>query len=101
MGASWRVKEASGSVRLDACIRTNYAWPIVLRGVVRPVISTSSCFARVLLRFGRFSKANNRAYLVIYEVSVKYDGFGVVREFSALHSILLFLGLKLMKTMCF
>ena len=56
---------------------------------------------RILLPLGRFSKTNGRVYLVIYEVSVKYDAFGVVCEFAALHSILVFLGLILMKTLCF
>ncbi len=37
-------------------------------------------------------------YLILYEVSENYGGFGVVREFSALLSILVILGFKLLKT---
>ena len=86
---------------LGAFIRANCVWHEVLKGLVRPMISKSSCFTRILLRFGRCSKTNGRAYLLIYRVSVKYNGFGVVREFSALPSILVFLGFKLMKPSCF
>ncbi len=53
-----------------------------------------------LQQFERFGKTSGLEDLVLY-VSVKYDGFGVVREFSALLSILVFLGLKLMKNFCF
>ena len=102
-GCHWVSLGAAGSLwePLGAFIRANRAWYEVLRGLVRPMISQSSCFTRILLRSGRFSKNNGRACLVIYTVSVKYNGFGVVREFSALHTILLILGLKLMKTLCF
>ena len=37
-------------------------------------------------------------YLILYKVSVHYDGFGVVRELSALLSILMSLSFKLLKT---
>jgi hypothetical protein len=78
--------------------RAKCAWHEVLRGLVRPMISKSSCFTKILFRFERFSQTTGRTDLVIYEVSVKYDGFGVVREISALLSILVFMCLKLMKT---
>ena len=35
---------------------------------------------------------------IFYEVSVTYCDFGVLREFSALPSILEFMGFKLLKT---
>ena len=38
---------------------------------------------------------------MFYEVSVNFVGFGVVREFSALPSILVFLAFKLMNASCF
>ena len=40
-------------------------------------------------------------YLVFDEVSVTYCDFGVVREFSALPSILYFMGFNLLKSSCF
>jgi hypothetical protein len=40
-------------------------------------------------------------YLVFDEVSVTYCDFGVVREFSALPSILEFMGFNVLKTSCF
>ena len=55
------------------------------------------CFTMFL----QFGKTNGFEYPIIYKVSVNYDGFDVVREFSALLSILVFLSLKLMKTLCF
>ena len=40
-------------------------------------------------------------YLVFYEVSATYRDFGVVREFSALPSILDFMSFNVLKTYCF
>ncbi len=51
-------------------------------------------FDDVSLRFERFGKTGGLEYLVVYEASVHYGGFGVVREFSALLSILMFLVFK-------
>ena len=39
-----------------------------------------------------------REYLIFYKVSMNYYDFAVVREFSALLSILVFLSLNFMKT---
>ncbi len=41
-----------------------------------------------------------REYLTFYEVSLHYGDFGVVREFSALPSILELMGPKVLKTLC-
>ena len=65
------------------------------------MVSTTLCFIRLELRFKRFGKTSGVGDPVIYEVSVHYVGFGVVREFSALLSILVFLGFKLMKSFGF
>ncbi len=54
-------------------------------------------FCEVSIRFVKFGTTNGLEEFVFYRVSV-YVAFGVVREFSALLSILLFLGFKLMKT---
>ena len=39
-----------------------------------------------------------REYFIFYVVSITYCDFGVVRDFSALLSILEFMGLSLLKT---
>ena len=39
-----------------------------------------------------------REYLIVYKVSVTYCDFGVLREFSALLSILEVMGSKVLKT---
>ena len=65
------------------------------------MVSKTSWFTRFLLRVDRFGRPSGFEYVAIYVASVNYDGFGVVREFSALLSILVFLGLNLMKTLCF
>ena len=81
-------------------VRANRAWYDVLKGLVRPRVANIWCFTLCLLRVDRFGKTSGLEYLIIYWVSVNYDGFGVIREFSALLSILVFLDVPVHLARC-